>query len=306
MSFVTTLIALAACAAAPASAADVQVNWTAPKQFIEGASYTVHVEFTAPADGGSIPAWGLTAAAFTLDGKGLDDRSSAKIDLAGGQRVVTDIDLAALIAKKKGADASVFKIGVAKELGSSAPEIEVAVARAAESGLDFQKMEPSELKKFHVYLQTNRGDMVIEFWPDLAPNHVRNYLDLAYTKFYDGVIFHRVGPGFMIQGGDPTGTGSGNGPRTLKSEFTREKKHERGVLSMARTADPNSASCQFFVMHGPAPGLDGQYSIFGKLVSGYETLDKIASAPGTKIDQATVRPTEPQRIEKAIVLRIAK
>jgi peptidyl-prolyl cis-trans isomerase B (cyclophilin B) len=110
----------------------------------------------------------------------------------------------------------------------------------------------------------------------------------------------------MIQGGDPTGTGSGNGPRTLKSEFTREKKHERGVLSMARTADPNSASCQFFVMHGPAPGLDGQYSIFGKLVSGYETLDKIASAPGTKIDQATVRPTEPQRIEKAIVLRIAK
>jgi peptidyl-prolyl cis-trans isomerase B (cyclophilin B) len=100
----------------------------------------------------------------------------------------------------------------------------------------------------------------------------------------------------MIQGGDPTGTGSGNGPRTLKAEFN-DRKHERGVLSMARTQDPNSASSQFFIMHANNPSLDHQYSAFGRLIAGYEALDAIATTPTTQD-----RPNEPQKILKATVI----
>src|SRR5206468_2271353 len=147
-------------------------------------------------------------------------------------------------------------------------------------------------------LQTNRGNMEVEFWPDVAPNHVRNFLDLSYTGFYDGKIFHRVIPGFMIQGGDPTGTGSGNGPRMLKAEFGT-RKHEPGVLSMARTNDPNSASCQFFIMHKASPNLDGQYSAFGKLVNGLDVVDKIVNSKCNPQN----KPFEPQTIVKATVIQ---
>jgi peptidyl-prolyl cis-trans isomerase B (cyclophilin B) len=153
--------------------------------------------------------------------------------------------------------------------------------------------------------------MVAELWPDVAPKHVRNYLELCYTGFYDGTLFHRVGPGFMIQGGDPNTKnakapdtwGTGQGPRKLNAEFNA-KKHTRGVLSMARGDDPNSATCQFFVMHATSPGLDGKYSGFGTLIDGFEALDKIATAPGTPIPNmpGTFRPNEPQRIEHAVVL----
>jgi cyclophilin family peptidyl-prolyl cis-trans isomerase len=115
----------------------------------------------------------------------------------------------------------------------------------------------------------------------------------------------------MIQGGDPKTKdptkrrewGTGNGPRTLKDEFSSVKKHERGVLSMA-SSGPNTASCQFFVMHGPYPSLDGKYSCFGRLVSGFETLDKIATANGTFGPDRTVSPAQPQRIEKTIIMRV--
>ena len=168
----------------------------------------------------------------------------------------------------------------------------------AEKGLDFMKMPVAELSKFRVILETNQGTLEAEFWPDVAPNHVRNFLDLAYTGFYDGTTFHRVIPGFMIQGGDPTGTGSGDGKRKLKAEFNA-KKHERGVLSMARSSSPDSASCQFFVMHARSPHLDGQYSGFGQLVSGLDVVDKIVKVktkPGDK-------PVEPQKIVKATVVK---
>jgi peptidyl-prolyl cis-trans isomerase B (cyclophilin B) len=171
---------------------------------------------------------------------------------------------------------------------------------AAEKGLDFMKMTLADLAKYRVVLETNRGTMEAEMWPDVAPNHVRNFLDLAYTGFYDGKTFHRVIPGFMIQGGDPTGTGTGNGPRRLKAEFS-DKPHEKGVLSMARSSDPNSASCQFFVMHERSPHLDGQYSAFGKVTSGVDVVDKIAKSktrPGDK-------PVEPQTIVKARVVKVA-
>jgi peptidyl-prolyl cis-trans isomerase B (cyclophilin B) len=170
--------------------------------------------------------------------------------------------------------------------------------QAAEKGLDFTKMPLADLSKYRVVIETNRGAMEAEMWPDVAPNHVRNFLDLAYTGFYDGKIFHRVIPGFMIQGGDPTGTGTGNGPRRLKAEFN-DRKHEAGVLSMARSSDPNSASCQFFVMHARSPHLDGQYSAFGKVTKGLEVVDLIAKSktrPGDK-------PVEPQTIVKMTVVK---
>ena len=149
-------------------------------------------------------------------------------------------------------------------------------------------------------IETSEGSMTVEFWPDVAPEHVKNFIELAKSDFYKDVIFHRVIPGFMIQGGDPTGTGTGsNGNKRLKAEFNRrpDRKHTRGVLSMARSSDPDSASCQFFVMHQDSPHLDGQYSAFGKVTAGIETVDKIVSAPAGASD----RPKNPAKIIKITV-----
>jgi peptidyl-prolyl cis-trans isomerase B (cyclophilin B) len=148
-------------------------------------------------------------------------------------------------------------------------------------------------------IETRLGSIEIEFLPDKAPGHVKNFLDLARKGFYDGTTFHRVIPGFMIQGGDPTGTGTGSGPRQLQSEFQAQKKHLRGVLSMARSSDPNSASCQFFIMHAAAPSLDNQYSAFGEVVTGMDAVDKIVNTPRGGND----KPKEPQTILEALVVR---
>ena len=172
--------------------------------------------------------------------------------------------------------------------------------QAAEKGLNFLKMDAKELAGFHVLLQTNQGEMEAEFWPDVAPEHVRNFLDLAYTGFYDQKTFHRVIPGFMIQGGCPQGSGMGDGPRKLKAEFSA-RKHVKGVLSMARSSDPNSASCQFFVMHERSPHLDGQYSAFGQVVRGLDIVDRIATTKTGSGD----RPVQAQTIQKAVVVRAA-
>ena len=126
-----------------------------------------------------------------------------------------------------------------------------------------------------IYMELKDGRVVIELRPDLAPNHVDRIKELTREGFYDGIVFHRVIEGFMAQGGDPTGTGmSGSDKPDLKAEFTREK-HVRGTLSMARTQDPNSANSQFFIMFADAPWLDGQYSIWGQVVSGMEFVDMI-------------------------------
>ncbi|MCL2641884.1 MAG: peptidylprolyl isomerase [Phycisphaerales bacterium] len=149
-------------------------------------------------------------------------------------------------------------------------------------------------------IETTEGAITVEFWPDVAPNHVNNFLELAMKGFYNGIIFHRVIPGFMIQGGDPTGTGTGsNGNVRLKAEFNRrpDRRHVRGVLSMARSSDPNSASCQFFIMHQDSPHLDGQYSAFGKVIAGIEAVDKIVNTPTGPGD----RPKNPPKIVKITV-----
>ena len=126
-----------------------------------------------------------------------------------------------------------------------------------------------------LYLDTVYGRVVIAMKPDLAPNHVKQIKELTRKGFYDGVPFHRVIDGFMAQTGDPTGTGAGPGSgHKLKAEFSSER-HVRGVVSMARTSDPDSADSQFFIMLGSAPSLDGKYTIWGEVESGMEFVDKI-------------------------------
>ena len=125
-----------------------------------------------------------------------------------------------------------------------------------------------------LYMDVPSGRVVIEMRPDLAPNHVAQIKELTRRGFYDGVPFHRVIDGFMAQTGDPTGTGTGGSGRKVKAEFSNEK-HVRGTVSMARAQDPNSADSQFFIVYAPAPFLDGQYTIWGNVVSGMEHIDKI-------------------------------
>ena len=127
------------------------------------------------------------------------------------------------------------------------------------------------------------GVMKAELYPEIARITVQNFIDLAAKGFYNGLIFHRVIPGFMIQGGDPEGTGMGGPGYSIKGEFTangfkNDLKHERGVLSMARAMDPNSAGSQFFIMTTTSPHLDGQYASFGKVTEGMEVADKIVNA----------------------------
>ena len=139
-----------------------------------------------------------------------------------------------------------------------------------------------------------------ELYPDVAPNTVNNFISLVKKGFYNGLTFHRVISGFMIQGGDPKGNGTGGPGYTIRGEFakngfkTNNLKHTRGVLSMARSMMPNSAGSQFFIMHEASPHLDGQYAAFGKVTEGMEVVDRIA---GTKTDRAD-RPLEPQVMAK--------
>ena len=141
-----------------------------------------------------------------------------------------------------------------------------------------------------------------ELYPDKAPQSVYNFIDLANHNYYDGLIFHRVIPGFMIQGGCPEGTGMGGPGYCIKGEFLfngvdNPTKHKRGVLSMARAQSPNSAGSQFFIMHADAKHLDGQYAAFGKVTSGMEVVDQIAAVKTDRND----RPQTEQKIKKVTV-----
>jgi cyclophilin family peptidyl-prolyl cis-trans isomerase len=147
-----------------------------------------------------------------------------------------------------------------------------------------------------LYLDVPAGRVVIEMRPDLAPNHVAQIKALARRGFYDGVPFHRVIDGFMAQTGDPTGTGTGGSGNKIKAEFSNEK-HVRGTVSMARAQDPNSADSQFFIVFAPAPFLDGQYTIWGKVVSGMEHVDAIKK--GDQARNGTV--SNPDKIIRAQV-----
>ena len=132
-----------------------------------------------------------------------------------------------------------------------------------------------------LYLDLEHGRVVIELRPDLAPNHVARIKELTREGFYDGIVFHRVIDGFMAQSGDPTGTGTGGSGQNLKAEFSKEP-HERGTTSMARAGHPDSADSQFFIVFERAPHLDGQYTVWGKVVEGMDNVDLIKKgAPGS-------------------------
>ena len=154
---------------------------------------------------------------------------------------------------------------------------------------------PSSAKDVAI-IKTSLGTMVLEFYPDVAPHHVENFEKLARKGFYDGQCFHRVIKGFMIQGGDPNTKdeskqgewGMGGPGYTINAEFN-SKHHDRGTLSMARTPDPNSAGSQFFICHGDCGQLDGQYTVFGHLIKGYDVLDKIATTPTEGPDRPVTR-----------------
>ena len=147
------------------------------------------------------------------------------------------------------------------------------------------------------------GVITAELYPEIAPNTVANFVNLVEQGFYDGLIFHRVIPGFMIQGGDPQGTGMGGPGYSIKGEFARNGfrqnnlRHKRGVLSMARSMMPNSAGSQFFIMHADAPHLDGDYAAFGMVTDGLDVVDRIAATRTGMQD----RPVEEQRIARATV-----
>ena len=152
-------------------------------------------------------------------------------------------------------------------------------------------------------IETSEGEMTFEFFSDKAPGHVENFVKLAEDGFYDATIFHRVLSGFMIQGGCPQGTGRGGPGFTIKAEFN-DTKHVRGILSMARAADPDSAGSQFFVCHGDANFLDNQYTAFGRLIGGDDTLDKIANATvksGAGGENSS--PVDPVRVVKVSIDR---
>ena len=159
--------------------------------------------------------------------------------------------------------------------------------------------------KIKVVITMETGDEIeLELYPKVAPITVENFVNLCNEKFYDGVIFHRIIPGFMIQGGDNDGDGIGGSDKAIKGEFAsngfeNNLKHERGVISMARTNDPNSATSQFFIMHDVAEHLDGEYAAFGKVTKGMDVVDKIAAVETGAGD----RPINPPVIKSIRIIK---
>ena len=159
--------------------------------------------------------------------------------------------------------------------------------------MDYPQLNIEELKEPYAVMKTSLGDVKIQLFPELAPMTVENFVRLAQKGYYDGLIFHRVISDFMIQGGDPQGLGIGGPGYSIYGEFNSNGfnnpvKHERGVISMARTNVPNSAGSQFFIMHKDSPHLDGSYDAFGKVIEGIDVVDQIASVECNHLDQPVI------------------
>jgi cyclophilin family peptidyl-prolyl cis-trans isomerase len=189
---------------------------------------------------------------------------------------------------------------------SSATEATVPPATTSSAAAE-ENRPMSQYQNKVAELHTSAGEIDIRFYPDVAPNHVKNFIDLAEKGFYNGTKFHRVIPGFMIQGGDPNTVsgspstwGTGGSGKNVSAEFN-SISHKRGIVSMARSNDPNSASSQFFIVVADSTFLDKQYTVFGQVTKGMDVADKIVSAPTGAQD----RPNNPTSIDK-IVIRDAK
>ena len=282
----------------------VEANWKAQRYFVDGQGLKVtlrlEVAGTRPVQ---VENWALSSAAFSVDGHALGSRKGKKeLSLEGGQVVETTLNLEPALHALEAWDRRSLRLTYHGVEGSKAQE--VLFFEIAEKGIEFMELPEKQLTDYQVILRTNQGDMWLEFWPDVAPNHVRNFLDLSYTGFYDESQFHRVIPGFMIQGG--RSKGGLQAPRTLKAEFS-DRKHQPGILSMARLDGQNdSASSEFFVMHARYPSLDGKYSIFGKLIEGLEVVNKIVQTGNKAFNLRDPRghvPTTPQIIERSLVVK---
>lgn len=320
-----TLATLAVAAQVPALAqgARVRVVTTSPDVFVEGRPYVVSVEATSVGDKSvEVPAWHLTSAAWDVDSDTLGRRESkGDILLAPGQSIRTSIDLGPAIDDLFEDDPKTFRL---RYTGTKDDRKEVIFLARPESGIDFEELPREQLDDYQVVFVTTSGTMWMELWPDVAPNHVRNFLDLCTTGFYDGSPFHRVVPGFMIQGGRAKdGT---QAPRKLDQEFST-KRHTQGVLSMARLpGDDNSATSEFFIVHRHSPTLDGKYTAFGQLITGNDAVESVVKTVEVKyglindllrkrveidpnspsVAEAISRPDPPQTILEALVVKASK
>jgi len=275
----------------------------APELYVEGEPYMVKVEIRMPREAVvPIPSWWVTPSAFVFNGRPLGDRNDEELlSLEPGCKLTAEFDLSAALEKELDGGLRDFRLNFGK---ANVEPTGVRAFQAAENGIDFMTLPLQQLANYQVVLRTNRGVIWMTLWPDLAPNHVRNFLDLCYTGFYDGTTFHRVVPSFMIQGGRAK-TGS-EAPRNVQAEFS-DRKHVAGVVSMARTdGDINSATSEFFIVHAASPHLDGQYSAFGEVLWGMDVVDRIAHS-GDKAfrlsDPRSHKPPDDQIIEKAVVVK---
>lgn len=307
---------LSAALLLPLFAQDAQLSFEAPSMYIAGEPFEVTVSVVAAGDtAAAVPSWSLTPGAFSTGGTPLGQRPAGSfVTLVGGQTLTTTFDLSPALSVL---EFSGRPLRLSFDLGK-AEAVEVMVLQAAPQGIDFMTLPQEQLGDYQVVMQTVAGTLVMEFWSDVAPNHARNFLDLAYTGYYDNSHFHRVIPGMMIQGGGaPAGKPA---PRTLRNEFN-ERRHVPGVLSMARlgvdTRDKDgnllpandSATSEFFVMHAVYPSLDGKYTGFGKLVEGLDVVETIVRSgnsayPGR--DPRAHKPPVRQTVHKAIVVRAPK
>jgi len=160
----------------------------------------------------------------------------------------------------------------------------------------WNELTEGDMERMIAVIETNMGMIKLKFYPDVAPNHCRNFIRLANDGFYDNLLFHRVIEGFMIQGGCPQGTGMGGPGWNVDAEFS-QRKHLKGTLSMARSTDPNSAGSQFFICLEPQPGLDGKYTVFGQVIEGQDVVDKIGDLPTDPRD----RPQQEAKMEKVYI-----
>lgn len=294
---------------------EVAYDFTSPKMYIEGEPFPVTITAVAPIEGMSaVPAWALTPAAFGLENTPLGERPTEQhVPMIPGQRIVTTIDLGPAIESVETFQKRDFRLSFAP--ADHLEEVRVTFLRAAEKGIDFMTLPDQQLGDYDVVLQTTQGPIWLTLWTELAPNHARNFLDLAYTGFYDDCDFHRVIPGFMVQGG--AAKPGVPAPRRLVNEFN-DRRHIAGVLAMARlgtdTKDSDgttipkedSATCEFFVVHRVSPHLDGNYTAFGKVVQGMPAVEKIVDSVKDQFsarDPRTHKPRIPQTILKAVVVK---
>jgi len=293
----------------------------APDLALEGEPWRVTIEvIVGPERGVELPLWAITSAAVEVEARPIAERVAGVLALAPLQRVSTTLDLSAWVAQRAPDAPSTFNV----RHGLGGESRAVQWLRRAEKGIDFMTLPVEQLGDYQVVLSTTAGSMWLELWSDVAPNHARNFLDLAYTGFYDGSKFHRVIPGFMIQGG--RGGDGRQAPRKVNQEFST-RRHVAGVLSAARLgSDVDSATSEFFVMHKPTPHLDGQYTAYGALVAGYprglEVLESVVGSVDANmkmlnelkkaapiddrnglVQMALHSPNPPQSIVKATVVK---